>query len=295
MNKEKKRILLTGASGFIGKNILEQLKLKYSILSPGHNELNLLDRVEVLQYLKDEKPDIVIHAATEGSKRTQRNGVGVLQKNLQMFFNLVDGKEHYKRMMVLGSGAEYDKREPLVKVDEERFGENVPVDEYGFSKYVMAKYAEEVDYITHLRFFGAFGKYEDYQTRFISNAICRSLLNLPIVMNQNVLFDYLYIDDLVKIISLFIEKIELKHKFYNIGTGNPIDLLSLAKLVLKISDKNLPIKILKSGLNNEYTCDNSRFQEEFPEFRFTDNETAIKSLHNYYSTMPELDKKNFEN
>ena len=38
-----KNILITGGSGFIGKNLREQLQGKYNIYAPSHSELELLD------------------------------------------------------------------------------------------------------------------------------------------------------------------------------------------------------------------------------------------------------------
>ena len=59
--------------------------------------------------------------------------------------------------------------------------------------------------ILNLRVFGVFGKYEDYETRLISNIICRVIFKLPVEINQNAVYDFVYINDLVKIIEYFIE------------------------------------------------------------------------------------------
>ena len=84
------------------------------------------------------------------------------------------------------------------------FDKKIPMDEYGFYKYVCAKYSENSQNIYDLVIFGIYGKYEDYLYRFISNSIIKNLLKMPIVINQNVVFDYLYINDLVKIVGYFI-------------------------------------------------------------------------------------------
>ena len=62
----------------------------------------------------------------------------------------------------------------------------MPGDAYGFSKYICAKYIERSERILDLRLFGVFGPYEDYTVRFISNACCRVLKGLPIVLRQDV-------------------------------------------------------------------------------------------------------------
>lgn len=288
---QKLKIFLTGGGGFIGRNILELLGDKYDFLAPTSQELDLTNADAVLDYLKKNNVDIVIHAANVGGNRSRKwEGVDwVLEKNLQMFFNLVRGKEFYKRMIVFGSGAEYDKKNDIVKVKEENFDKNMPSDYYGFAKYVMAKYAQNVDYITHLRLFGVYGKYEDYQIRFISEAICRILLDIPITINQNVYFDYLYINDFVKILDYFISN-KPKHTFYNVGRGEIVDLMSIAKRVLSLTDKNIPIIVKKPGLNKEYSGNIDRLKSEINDLSYTDfDQTLVELIKYYQSILPELD------
>lgn len=290
---DKTKILLTGGSGFIGKNILEQLGDKYIFLAPSRQELDLKDSETVFTYLKNEAVDLVLHLANIGGSRKQSGLENVAYNNLLIYFNLIKAKSLYKRLIVLGSGAEYDKRGPIKSIKENEFDKKIPVDQYGFSKYVMSKYAEQTDYITHLRLFAVFGKYEDYEIRFISNSICKALFDLPITIKKNVFFDYLHINDFVGIIDKFLEH-SPKNIHYNVGSGQPIDLLSLAKIILKVIGKDLPIQIAQSGLNNEYTCDITKLKEEFPEIKYTVLEDSIKSLVLYYQKiLPTLDKNLF--
>ncbi len=193
-------------------------------------------------------------------------------------------------MIFLGSGAEYDKRQALMKVKEADFDKSVPVDDYGFYKYVCSCFIEREKNIVNLRLFGIYGKYEDYQIRFISNSICKALLNLPITINQNVFFDYFYMKDFAGIIDYFINH-ETKYKFYNIGRGEPIDLYRIAQKILRITRKKLPIKIYKSGLNKEYTCDTLRLKEEIQNFTYMDFDASIKELIDYYQSILSSIKK----
>ena len=133
----------------------------------------------------------------------------------------------------------------------------------------------------HLRIFGIFGKYEDYRYRFISNAIVNNINGLPIAMNQNVFFDYTYINDFVRIVDHFINH-KAKHKFYNIGTGKKIDILTIANKINGIAEKKSKITVKNKGLNNEYTCDNSRLKNELKKFEFTDFDKALKELYDWY-------------
>ena len=60
-----KKMLITGASGFIGKNIRERLSQQYEILVPSRAELDLLDAGAVEKYFDNQKLDIVIHTAVQ--------------------------------------------------------------------------------------------------------------------------------------------------------------------------------------------------------------------------------------
>ena len=65
----------------------------------------------------------------------------------------------------------------------------------------------------NLRLFGVYGEFEDYSRRFISNNICRVLSGLPISMNRDMKFDYIYMNDLCFIIEKVILKSDFKSSF----------------------------------------------------------------------------------
>lgn len=279
---KKLRILLTGGNGFIGKNILEKLSQKYSIVSPPINELNLLNIDQTDNFLKNRGFfDIVLHAASIGGKRNRKDSASVIYANTSMFFNLTKNKNSFGRLINFGSGAEYGKDRPLVKVKEDEFGKRIPKDYYGFSKFIIASYLESHKIGTNLRLFGVYGKYEDIGIRFISNVIYQVILKETIVINKNVYFDYLYVDDLVKIIDHFIQK---KSKFisYNVGCGRAVSLLTIAKKIVRILKSNSKITLKTKSLDNEYSCNNERLISELGVFEFTQFEDSIINLYNWY-------------
>lgn len=286
-----KKILITGANGFAGRHLATYLKSKkYELYTPSHKELDLLDENAVDNYFIKNKIDIVIHTALVGGSRKEEHVDSALNQNLRMFFNIIRNKKRFKKMIHCGSGAEYDKRFPIVKAKEEDFDKRVPVDEYGFGKYICSKYIENSENIVCLRIFALFGKFEDYRYRFISNAICRNIYGLPITIRQNVYFDYIYINDFVRIVEYFIEH-KAKHKFYNAGTGKRIDIKTLARKINEISDKKSKIIIKNKELNNEYTCNNERLISEILDFKFTKMDDSIKDLYTWYKiNIDKIDK-----
>ena len=275
------KILLTGSNGFLGRNLKEYFKDRYTLFTPSHKELNLLDEAAVDRFFKTHRIDIVIHAAVVGGSRREEAEESALGQNLRMFFNLLRNKNRFKKMIHCGSGAEYDKRFPIVKVKEEDFDKRVPVDEYGYGKYICSKYIEDTENIVCLRIFALFGKGEDYRYRFISNAMCRNIYGLPITMNQDVYFDYIYINDFVRIVEHFIEN-KPKHKFYNVGTGKRVNLKTIAEKINEMADKKSKIIIKKKGLNKEYSCNNKRLTGEIKDFKFTGFNEYMGELYQWY-------------
>jgi GDP-L-fucose synthase len=158
-----KKILLTGGSGFIGKNILESfLSDKYEIVAPSSSELNLIDTACVDNFFKDNKFDVVLHSGTKPGHRNAKDLNNLCYSNVRMFYNLERHKDKYTKFINFGSGALYDTSKDITDVKEEeifnQFGEN----EHSFCKYVIAKQIEHLDSFVDLNIFGIFGKHEDY-------------------------------------------------------------------------------------------------------------------------------------
>lgn len=289
------KILIIGANGFIGKHLREYFlnESSYSLLSPDSKTLNLMDETSVDTYISMTQPDIIINCANRGGGRDSGNE-NIIHDNLRMFFNIVKHSDKVSKIIHFGSGAEYGKHKSIVDVKEEDADRALPLDEYGFYKSVCSKFIEKSDNNLNLRVFGCYGEFENYEFKFISNAIVKNLLHLPITINKNVFFDYIYIEDLVKIVDYFLKN-STRHKVYNVTTGMKIDLLSLAKLVNETSDFTSEIKVINEGLNNEYTSINDRLMDEIGAFEFTPHREAIIRMRNYYrSILDQIDRKKIE-
>lgn len=287
------KILITGGNGFIARNLSEQLNDKYSSVVLSRKELDLLDSLKVFDYIKSNKFDVVIHGATYDAapKHSTKDPAKVLENNLRMFFNLARCKDYFGKMIYFGSGAEFGRENWMPRMKEDYFDQYVPTDQYGLSKYIMTKYAQLSGNIYNLRLFAVFGRYEDWRVRFISNACCHAVVGLPIRINQNVFFDFMHIDDLIKIIEWFIDN-KPRRNVYNICTGNVNDFKSIAEKIIKISGKKPGIEIKTQGLGKEYSGDNSLLLGELKGFKFGSIDSSIKDLYGWYELNKEIIEKN---
>ena len=284
-------VLVTGGSGFIGRNLVPALAEEYQVLAPSHSELDLMDEDSVARFLDAHQVDVIVHSATKPGHRNAADPTGLVYANTRMFFNLVRRRASFGRLILLGSGAEYDIRHYQPKMREEYFDTHVPVDETGFSKYVVSKYIDRLDDAVDLRMFGVFGPHEDYAIRFISNAICKALFDLPITLRQNRRFDYLYVHDLAPIVSHFVSH-DPARSAYNVTPDSSIELYELAETVRTVSGKHeLPILVAVPGMGPEYSGSNGRLREFMPGVSFTPIEQSVRELYAWYEERkPELDR-----
>ena len=285
-------IFITGSSGFVGSHLKEYLGAKYGdykIYAPSSRELDLADEAVVDSYILSNNIDIIIHLANRGGGRDTADMKNITEYNLRIFFNIAKHEKNVKKIISFGSGAEYGKHKPIVDVKEDEYLTALPFDEYGFYKSITSRYIETCDNIVQLRIFGAYGEYENYRYKFITNAIVKNLLGLPIAINKNVFFDYIYIGDLLRMIDFFLHN-DSKEKIYNATTGAKIDLITLANTINEVSDSRSEIILLNDGLNNEYTSSNEKIMSELQNFEFTPHKVAIAKIREYFkANMETLD------
>ena len=277
-----KNILLTGSGGFIGGNLKEFLKDKYNLLTPRSFELNLINNNEVEQYFVNNKIDFIIHCSSVGGYRGLSDRDTTVEDNLAMVDNLLNNKEKSARVILFGSGAMYDRKRNLHKIKEDLIGKFIPTELYGKSKMLIAQKIKDRADVLCLNIFGCYGKNEK-ETRFPTYAISQNLKRQMIEINQNVIFDYLYIEDLCEIIEYFIQN-KPKNNILNVTPTESISLKEIAEIVNKISDFKSEIIIKNPVMNYEYTGDNSKLLSEIPNFKFHSYYDGIKQLYNFLKT-----------
>lgn len=283
-----KTILLTGGSGFIGRNILESfLNQKYDILAPVHCELDLADTQAVNDFFRTHTFDVVIHAACKPGHRNAKDHKDLFKTNMLMFDNLIGQVGKWEKFINLGSGAIYDVAADNRLVTEDQIGAHIGQNDHSLCKYTQHQRIQNIPGTVDLNIFGIFGKYEDWAIRFISNAICKTLFDLPITLRQNRRFSYLYVDDLMPVLDYFITH-EPNYKTYNVTPDTETELLYAAQLVQKLGGKNNEICVGTAGYGLNYSGSNARLKMQIPGLTFTPFEQAVQNLFNYYKQHPDI-------
>ena len=273
------KLLIIGGTGFIGRNLKKYFERKnnFEVYAPTRQELDLFDGSSCFAYVKNLKPDLVIHSAVT---------ITSVEDTLKAFFNIYNASEHFGHMVQIGSGAEYDKRAYVPGMKESLFKKSIPIDTYGLGKFCIANVLEnsKKNKVTNLRLFGIFGSYEDYSRRFISNNICNSLAGLPVSLNRNMLFDFIWVDDFSRFLDGILDKLPLSSMSYNFCSGSPVSLITLANIINKLMSNSTDIVVKNPGMNPEYSGDPSMLFNEIGDFDFTSFESSISKLIKFYKT-----------
>ena len=256
-------ILITGAQGFLGKEITEYFAHSdHKIFATNRQSLNVLNEIKLSNYIQDNKIEAVIHTAVSGCGRPTDTYEDFCN-NILMFHNLLSQRTKFKIMINFGSGAEFDRRSSISNRREEEVLTSCPVDYYGLAKSMITKEILKIsDNIYNFRIFGCFGKYEN-ETRFISKSINRSLMGSPISITQNRLMDFIYVEDLCKLIEYYLNNFIDKdlYRDVNVCYNKKYDLKGISKKILSSMgipiDKNIQYE--KKGFFRAYTGDSKRF------------------------------------
>lgn len=261
----KTKIIITGATGFIGSNIARNLvKKNYSLhifIRKTSNlwrikdivsnmmvyEVDLVDRKLLEKTVKKINPQVIFHLANapiyHGSPSSIIDYVDV---NLMGTINLIDAcrEVDYQCFVNTGSSAEYGAKVKPMKEDD--FCQ--PLSLYAITKLAATNYTsfsgkiEEKPIIT-FRLFSPFGAYDDPK-RLVTEAIYNALENKPIFLSApHLVRDYIYIDDVIDAYIAAISKAEkYPGEIFNIGSGRQTSIEEVVKAVIKLSDSKSIIK-----------------------------------------------------
>jgi len=243
------KILVTGGAGFIGHH------LSNTLYSMGH-DVHVLDNlstgkqerlVEGIKFqlkdllvdeLPDESFDAVFHLAAPTSvQESLENPDKYKEGCYQMTINVVDWAETHnvKYFTFASTAAVYGPTEIIPTKEDDELNPISPYAEYKlFSEQYLKTVSSDKLQITVTRFFNVFGE-EQPNSGSYAPAVAIFLKQFangePITVTGDgqQTRDYIYVRDLVNALMMTIEPQPYEYNIYNIGSGNEIKIIDIAK------------------------------------------------------------------
>lgn len=229
-----RKTLVTGAAGFIGRNLMKALKdssiLSFTgidILIDSKHDLRDLHNIEDI--FKETGPyDTIIHlAALTSVQLSMTDPARVILENIYMMVNLLEAARKYKtRRIIFASSGSVTGNYGNVGLKSEAMPTE-PMSPYSASKVACEQlgcsYAKSfnMNFIA-LRLGNVHGPYSEKKNNLISNLIRNTLGgDTTTIYGMDVERDYIYVEDVINVIVKFIQGTPALGIFdiYNVGTG----------------------------------------------------------------------------
>lgn len=305
MNK-KIKILITGSTGMVGRNILEHKHvLQYEMLTPGTNELNLLNFHEAKDYVNKHQPDIVIHAAGKvgGIQANMAQPVKFLVDNLDMARNIIlaSRENNVRKLINLGSSCMYPK-EATNPLKEEFIlkGELEPTNEgYALAKIVASKLCEYItledsnfNYKTIIpcNLYGRYDKFDPKNSHMLP-AVIKKIHEAKINNESEIEVwgdgtarrEFMYAGDLADFVLYAIDNFDEMPQNINVGLGKDYSIMEYYETIAAVIgyDGLFNHNLSKPVGMKQKLVDNTR-QIKFGWQSNTSLENGIKKTYEYY-------------
>lgn len=267
MSLQKKRVLVTGAGGFVGRHLSQVLNAQ-GVLVVGfvrnpsahkqyfveHHVLDMLDRVRLQQVVQDVQPELVVHLAADKNRGTDqaeyRSGY---EANLLGSLNLIEACQELSnltRFVFLGSCEEYGQQ-PAPFDESTR---ELPVSAYAVTKLAVTQLLQ------------ALARAKDFPAVILRPSIVYGPGQTPemflpaliqaLVSGERFAMsrgeqtrDYLYIDDLVNAILAALNASDIQGQVINVSSALPIRIDNLAKQTARLIGLDAE-KLLDFGARN---------------------------------------------
>jgi GDP-L-fucose synthase len=269
------KILITGANGFIGRNLATALELEHEVIKLTRQTVDLTDKTAVDEYFKDKKFDVILHCAMVGGRRSIKDGPEVLWANLAMFYNLISNQYKFGKLINFGSGAELDRSNSINLIDP-LYKDKYPLDYYGMAKNIICRLIENEDKCFSFRLFNVFGTDEE-SARFIKSNIQRYIDKETIIIHQDKLMDFFYIDDLTILVKFYLNKSYIPEEI-NAVYKDKYHLSEIAAIINNLSDYKVDIAVGQEGFSKCYIGKSTRL--EIIPTQFKGLEQGIREIYN---------------
>ncbi|MDP3731064.1 MAG: NAD-dependent epimerase/dehydratase family protein [bacterium] len=304
--KNKKRVLVLGASGFLGYNIFnhlskrEDLDVHGTYLENSYGRLNLTkdsERLTRIDLTKEESVqfvttgyDVVIQMAACSTNAKDALNTPYIQVTpnmvmnswlFQAAFDNKVGQVIFPSCTVMYQGKDTPYREGDADFD----ALEGTYDGVGCMKMASEKFAKffarlgrtKFTAIRHSNIYGPHDRFDPDRSHVFGATIRKVLESKDgkvVVWGQGKeVRDFLYVDDFVRFVEMVIDQQDYKFDVFNLGSDHPIKIGELVQRVIDLSGKNLEIVYDPSGptLGTKISIDSSKAKNKF----FWNNKTSL--------------------
>ena len=299
----KKKILVTGAAGFIGSKICsELLKKKYTVIgcddfSSGLKK-NVIKGIKFLNIdLSNKKKisilpkniDYIFHLAGQSSgEKSFEDPINDLNRNFITTYNLIDfaKKNFIKNFFYASSMSVYGN-----SVSKANINANCkPISYYGLHKKLSEDYiiknSNNFNFII-FRIFNVYGPGQDLLNEkqgMVSIYLASLLKKSKIVVkgSLNRFRDLIYIDDVVEIWIEALKNKKMQNRIINLGTGQKIKVIKMLEILKKLHVKKSKIIIKKNTPGDQHGIYSDKSLLKFIYKRkFINTKEGFKKFYNW--------------
>ncbi|MEZ4873258.1 MAG: GDP-L-fucose synthase [Bdellovibrionales bacterium] len=237
------KVFITGASGLVGKNIVDEFRGKnFELFTPTSRDLDLTKSETVYEYIESIKPDLIIHCAGRvgGIHANIAHPVDFLVQNLDMGRNVVLAARHagIKKLINLGSSCMYPKHfSESITEDQVLKGELEPTNEgYALAKIATQRLCEYIrrednsfcfKTLIPCNIYGRYDKFDPKHSHLVP-AIIKKVHDAKLAGDPSGEIwgdgesrrEFMYAGDLAKIILSCIDQIYEIPDIMNVGLGH---------------------------------------------------------------------------
>ncbi|HCS79085.1 TPA: hypothetical protein DIV55_05095 [Patescibacteria group bacterium] len=310
----RKKVLITGATGFIGANLcralLKQNHEVYALIRPNSNiwrieeiksrlrrvEISLLDTEKLILELSTVKPEWIFHCAAHGAYSWQTDVEQMIATNVAATVNLLTAasKVGFESFVYTGSSSEYG----FAKGSPNENDRLQPNSSYAVTKaaatHFCQLFAQQYQLnIATVRLYSVYGPYE--QPGRLMPTLLLSLKNSrwPALVSPEVAHDFIYIDDVCNACIHLAGHQLGEGEVYNLGTGKQTTMKQLVNLCQSLFP--ITTKPEWSSMPNRF-WDSSNWVANVDKIKHTHNWQPKKSLSDglqsymsWFSANPQLE------
>ncbi len=229
-------ILVTGGSGFVGKNLLEVLPNSSRVIAISRKKRNSYNKKNIkffksslklnnstFEKIKKFRPKVLVHMAWSGIPDYSKKNSNKNLKEQIFFFKKILLINSIKKILVTGSCSE--------KKEKYQFTSKYFVNAKKALNTFLKKKCKEIDVkLIWLRLFFLFGKYQK-KNSLISYLISNIKKNKKILIKKpNAIVDYIYIKSACEIMKILLFNYNRSLEV-DIGSGSGYKISEIAKLL----------------------------------------------------------------